>query len=90
MFFDDDSLSFINFSFLSQAINDKGNKTELGCLYEATEMGTKLITLEDGSQMKYLNDEDEVILEAWCEDRSGNLILGFGECRGKLLPALKN
>lgn len=78
---------FIN-HFSPQAVDDKGNKKELGCLYEATQGGTNAVTLADGSQMKYLRDGDEIILEAWCEDADGRLILGFGECRGKLLAAV--
>ncbi|KAH8803321.1 putative fumarylacetoacetate hydrolase [Xylogone sp. PMI_703] len=60
---------------------------QLGCLYEATQTGTKYITLEDGSRMKYLQDNDEIILKAWCESRNGEIALGFGECRGRVLPA---
>ncbi|KAH8594882.1 hypothetical protein B0O99DRAFT_623859 [Bisporella sp. PMI_857] len=69
------------------AVDDQGRKMELGCLYEATQAGSKYVTLTDGTQMKYLDDGDEIILEAWCEDTNGKKILGFGECRGKLLPA---
>jgi fumarylacetoacetase len=39
------------------------------------------LTSEDGStktELKYLLDGDEVVLEAWCGDKK----LGFGECRG--------
>ncbi|KAH7408961.1 putative fumarylacetoacetate hydrolase [Cadophora sp. MPI-SDFR-AT-0126] len=63
--------------------------TELGCLYEATQAGTRFVTLEDGSQMRYLEDEDEIVLEGWCKEGNGEIALGFGDCRGKLLPALK-
>ena len=67
--------------------NDKGEKTELGCLYEAERTQTKVLpqgtgTYEDG----YLEDGDEIILEGWCEDANGKVVLGFGECRGNILP----
>jgi fumarylacetoacetase len=39
--------------------------------------------------MKYLEDQDEVILEGWCRDKNGEVFLGFGECRGKVLPFLE-
>lgn len=63
-----------------------GKKLELGCLYEATEGGTKSVMLQakDGSgqaELKYLLDGDEVVFEAWC----GDMKLGFGECRGRLV-----
>jgi fumarylacetoacetase len=76
--------------FTSQAVDDQGNKKELGCLYEATQGGSQFISLQDGTQMKYLQDEDEIVLEGWCEDEEGKMVLGFGECRGTLLPAFKN
>lgn len=37
---------------------------------------------------QYLEDGDEIILEAWCGDRNGGPRIGFGQCRGKILPAL--
>ena len=67
-----------------------GNKTELGCLFEATQAGTKDITLPNGSAMKYLLDGDEIVLTAWCAHETGGDVgatLGFGECRGLVLPA---
>ena len=71
--------------------NDKGEKAELGCLYEA-EM-TKTPVMPQGSsgaqekyQAGYLEDGDEVLMEGWCEDAQGNVVLGFAECRGKIAP----
>lgn len=39
--------------------------------------------------MKYLHDGDEIILSAYCgEPGEGEEIsLGFGDCRGVILPA---
>jgi fumarylacetoacetase len=37
----------------------------------------------------FLSDGDEVTMRGWCE-RGGFRRVGFGECRGKVLPALKN
>ncbi len=39
----------------------------------------------EGVQRVYLEDGDEVVMRAWCE-REGHPRIGFGECRGKLLP----
>ncbi|KAH7083604.1 hypothetical protein FB567DRAFT_473367 [Paraphoma chrysanthemicola] len=71
------------------ATDDRGNKTELGCLYEATHGGTQWVHLENGTKMKYLEDEDEIILEGWCKDKNGRTVLGFGDCMGKVLPSLR-
>jgi fumarylacetoacetase len=68
--------------------NEKGEKAELGCLYEV-EMTKTPIMPESGEsayQPGYLEDGDEIILEGWCEDKDGNAVLGFGECRGKIAP----
>lgn len=60
--------------------------TSRGCLLERTWRGTQPITLADGSERKFLQDGDEVIIRAWCE-RPGSVRIGFGECRGIVLPA---
>jgi len=57
-----------------------------GCLLERTWRGTKPIQLGDGTERKFLQDGDEVIMRAWCE-RKGFPRIGFGECRGVVLPA---
>lgn len=44
--------------------------------------------LLDGTRLKYLDDGDEVILRGWCGRKDGGgPFLGFGECRGVLLPS---
>lgn len=68
-------------------MDGNGKKTELGCLYEATVAGSQFITLSDGQQMQYLDDGDEIIMEASCNDQGKHIRLGFGECRGLVLPA---
>lgn len=70
-----------------QGINEKGNKLELGCLFETTEAGTKSVTLEGGENLKFLKDGDEIVLEGWCTGSDGKLKLGFGDCRGKIMAA---
>lgn len=57
-----------------------------GCLLERTWRGEKPIKLPDGTERKLLQDGDEVIMRGWCE-REGFRRIGFGECRGIVLPA---
>jgi fumarylacetoacetase len=64
-----------------------GKKYELGCLFEATVHGKQPIALQGGGELGYLQDGDSVVLEAWCVDANGRKVLGFGECRGKIVPA---
>lgn len=66
-----------------------GAKAELGCLYEAIQTGTEVLPSDTGNnqyEAGYLEDGDEIILEGWCEDKQGRVVLGFGECRGKIVP----
>ncbi|MFB3852550.1 MAG: fumarylacetoacetase [Vicinamibacterales bacterium] len=57
-----------------------------GCLLELTEGGTKPVSLPGGEKRLFLEDGDEVILRGWCE-RAGFRRIGFGECRGRIVPA---
>lgn len=61
-------------------------KDSRGCLLERTWRGTEPITLGDGTERKFLQDGDEVILRGYCE-KAGRPRIGFGECRGIVLPA---
>jgi len=62
------------------------SKDSRGCLQELTWRGTEPITLPSGETRRYLEDGDEVILRGFCE-RDGFARIGFGECRGTVLPA---
>ncbi|KAK9872514.1 hypothetical protein WA026_017979 [Henosepilachna vigintioctopunctata] len=57
-----------------------------GSLLELSWKGTKPIRLNDGSQRKFLQDGDTIILKGKCEGDGYNV--GFGICEGKLLPAI--
>lgn len=57
-----------------------------GCLLEITRRGAEPIRLPDGTERAFLHDGDEVILRAYCQ-RPGAARIGFGECRGIVLPA---
>ena len=61
-------------------------KDERGCLLERTWRGTEPIELPSGEQRRFLEDGDEIIMRGFCE-REGFRRIGFGECRGRILPA---
>ncbi|MDB6126217.1 MAG: fumarylacetoacetase [Verrucomicrobia bacterium] len=61
-------------------------KNSRGCLLEATRRGADPITLPDGETRTFLLDGDEVIFRGYAE-RDGTRRIGFGECRGVVLPA---
>ena len=67
--------------------NEKGEKAELGCLYEAAQTKTQVLPKGTGQYEEgYLEDGDEIVLDGWCEDSNGRAVLGFGECRGRIIP----
>jgi len=61
-------------------------KTERGCLLEMTWRGTEPLELPNGETRRFLEDGDQVIMKGFCE-REGFRRIGFGECRGRILPA---
>ena len=60
--------------------------TEAAAMIELTQGGKNPITLSNGETRSFLQDGDAVILKAWCE-KPGFARVGFGECRGLVLPA---
>lgn len=61
-------------------------KNSRGCLLELTWRGAEPLKLPGGEERRFLQDGDEVILRGYCE-RNGARRIGFGECRGIVLPA---
>ncbi len=59
---------------------------QAGSLLELSNGGKQPLTLSSGEQRSFLEDGDTVILKAHCE-RPGARRIGFGECRGTVLPA---
>lgn len=59
---------------------------EAAAMIELTQGGKNPITLNNGETRSFLQDGDSVILKAWCE-KQGFARIGFGECRGLVLPA---
>jgi len=59
---------------------------EYGSMMELSWKGTKPLKLNDGSERKFINDNDTVILRGYCQNDT--VRIGFGECKAKLLPAI--
>lgn len=59
---------------------------EYGSLLELTWRGTKPLKLKDGSERKFVNDNDTLIIRGYCE--KDGMRVGFGECVAKVLPAV--
>lgn len=57
----------------------------LGCMLEMTQGGKMPIELGEGESRRFLENHDTVILTAWCQGKGYRV--GFGECRGKVLPS---
>jgi len=71
--------------FGSGTLSGTGRGTE-GCLLEMTRGGREPVVLPNGETRRYLEDGDEVIFRAHCR-QPGRVSIGFGECRGTVLPA---
>ena len=59
--------------------------SEYGSMMELSWKGTKPIKLNDGSERKFINDNDTVILRGYCQN--DKIRIGFGQCKATLLPA---
>ena len=57
-----------------------------GSMLELTWGGQKPIQMKDGSERKFINDNDTVIIRGFCQ--KDNLRIGFGEVSSKLLPVV--
>jgi fumarylacetoacetase len=69
---------------------------QLGCLLEITHNNNPdhRISLPTGPNSAapaaprgYLEDGDEVVIRGWCERPEVPYRLGFGDCRGKVVPS---
>jgi len=56
-----------------------------GSMLELAWKGTKPLVLSDGSERKFIQDYDTVIMRGFCEN--GSVRIGFGEVKTQLLPA---
>jgi fumarylacetoacetase len=57
-----------------------------GCLLELTTRGSEPVQLPTGETRRFLEDGDEVVMRGYCE-RPGAARIGFGECRGLIMPS---
>ena len=72
-----------------QRTSTTGEKIGLGCLYERKLKGNTLSGAPADIAETFLKDGDEVVLEGrGVKPGTGEVLFGFGECRGKVLPAL--
>ena len=63
-----------------------GNTPEAyGSMLELSWKGSKPIPMPDGSERKFLNDNDTLIMRAYCQSKKYRI--GFGEVKTKILPA---
>ncbi len=62
-------------------------KDSYGSMLELSWKGTKPVQMNDGSERKFINDNDTVIMRGYC--KNNEVRIGFGECTGKVLPAIK-
>jgi fumarylacetoacetase len=56
-----------------------------GSLLELAWRGDHPVVLPSGEQRSFLHDGDTVVMTGWCESEGRRI--GFGECRGTILPA---
>jgi fumarylacetoacetase len=71
--------------YASGTISGK-DETSYGSMLELTWKGTKPLRLPDGSERKFINDGDTVIMRGYAE--KDGIRVGFGDCAAKVLPAL--
>lgn len=57
-----------------------------GSMLEISWQGKKPVQMPDGSERKFILDNDTVVMRGWCE--KDGVRIGFGECSGKILPAI--
>ena len=60
-------------------------KDSYGSMLELTWRGQNPIKMSDGTERKFINDHDTVIMRAYSQNDT--IRIGFGECIGKVLPA---
>jgi fumarylacetoacetase len=58
----------------------------LGSLLEISRGGKQPVELPGGETRSFLEDGDEICLNAWCE-REGAVRIGLGECVGRVAPS---
>jgi fumarylacetoacetase len=62
------------------------DESAYGSMLELTWRGTKPIQMPDGSERKFINDYDTVIMKGYA--LKGDIKVGFGEVKAMVLPAI--
>lgn len=57
-----------------------------GSMLEITWQGKNPVAMPDGTERKFIQDGDTVVMKGYCS--KNGIRVGFGECSGKILPAL--
>ena len=60
-------------------------ESEFGSMLELSWKGSKTILMKDGTERKFINDNDTVIMRGFAE--KDGIRIGFGEVAAKVLPA---
>lgn len=60
-------------------------ESEFGSMLELSWKGSKTVPMNDGSERKFINDNDTVIMRGYSE--KNGVRIGFGEVKAKVLPA---
>ncbi len=61
-------------------------KGEFGSMLEISWQGKNAVEMKDGTERKFLQDNDTVIMRGHCE--KDGIRIGFGEVKAKILPAV--
>jgi fumarylacetoacetase len=61
-------------------------ESEFGSMLELSWKGSKTVPMKDGTERKFINDNDTVIMRGFSE--KDGVRIGFGEVKAKVLPAL--
>ena len=62
------------------------SENSLGSMLEISWNGSKQLTLNDGSNRKFIEDGDHILITGSCSKDDGKVRLGFGVCEGVVLP----
>lgn len=62
------------------------DKSEYGSMLELSWAGKEKIALPNGEERVFLQDGDTVVMNGYCKGEG--YTIGFGECSGKVIPAL--
>ena len=60
-------------------------ESEFGSMLEISWKGSKTVPMNDGTERKFINDHDTVIMRGYAKNNS--VRIGFGEVSAKILPA---